>query len=206
MLQEISRAARPLARPDLFPRAHRNAFEALESLARHGFKGTRAASSTGPFRTAIRCVSSSSRGSSSSPTSATSRPSYELRRARMDAERMVVHRGPGAPVPAGGRRPHAVGRAQREADADLVCAGRRAGGAALRWDEPVRRWTGRWPRSRGCSVPGLPDEADSPQPSEEEHPRPVRSRCRSGAVAETVARAESGGPERRKAFRADLAA
>jgi hypothetical protein len=36
MMHEISRT-RPLARPDLFPQAHRNMVEALESLARHGY-------------------------------------------------------------------------------------------------------------------------------------------------------------------------
>jgi hypothetical protein len=53
MLQEIART-RPLARPDLFPQAHRNAVEALESLARHGYKGTGAGKSMGPLRVAIR--------------------------------------------------------------------------------------------------------------------------------------------------------
>jgi hypothetical protein len=36
MMHEISRTS-PLARPDLFPQAHRNMVEALESLARHGY-------------------------------------------------------------------------------------------------------------------------------------------------------------------------
>jgi hypothetical protein len=53
MLHEISRT-RPLARPELFPQAHRNMVEALESLARHGFKGTRAGTSLGPLRAAAR--------------------------------------------------------------------------------------------------------------------------------------------------------
>src|SRR5262245_33746274 len=53
MLQEIART-RPLARPDLFPQAHRNMVEALESLARHGYKGTTAGTSAGPFRPVIR--------------------------------------------------------------------------------------------------------------------------------------------------------
>src|SRR4029453_11908797 len=39
MLYEISRT-RPLAQPELFPQAHRNMVEALESLARHGYHGT----------------------------------------------------------------------------------------------------------------------------------------------------------------------
>jgi hypothetical protein len=53
MLYEISRT-RPLARPELFPQAHRNMVEALESLARHGYKGTRAGTKLGPLRAAAR--------------------------------------------------------------------------------------------------------------------------------------------------------
>jgi hypothetical protein len=53
MLHEISRT-RPLARPDLFPQAHRNMVEALESLARHGFHGTGAGKGLGPLRIAVR--------------------------------------------------------------------------------------------------------------------------------------------------------
>jgi hypothetical protein len=53
MLYEISRT-RPLARPDLFPQAHRNMVEALESLARHGYHGTGAGKGMGPLRVAIR--------------------------------------------------------------------------------------------------------------------------------------------------------
>ncbi len=53
MLHEISRT-RPLARPDLFPQAHRNMVEALESLSRHGYHGTSAGKSLGPLRAAIR--------------------------------------------------------------------------------------------------------------------------------------------------------
>jgi hypothetical protein len=53
MMHEISRT-RPLARPDQFPQAHRNMVEALESLARHGYHGTRAGSRAGPLRPAIR--------------------------------------------------------------------------------------------------------------------------------------------------------
>jgi len=53
MLREIART-RPLADPDRFPPAHRNMIEALESLARHGFHGTRAAGSAGPMRFLIR--------------------------------------------------------------------------------------------------------------------------------------------------------
>ena len=53
MLREIART-RPLADPDRFPAAHRNMIEALESLARHGYHGTRAAGSAGPMRFVIR--------------------------------------------------------------------------------------------------------------------------------------------------------
>jgi hypothetical protein len=53
MMHEISRT-RPLARPDVFPQAHRNMVEALESLARHGYHGTGAGKSTGPLRVVIR--------------------------------------------------------------------------------------------------------------------------------------------------------
>jgi hypothetical protein len=53
MLHEISRT-RPLARPDLFPQAHRNMVEALESLARHGYHGTGAGKRFGPLGAAVR--------------------------------------------------------------------------------------------------------------------------------------------------------
>jgi hypothetical protein len=53
MLYEISRT-RPLARLDLFPQAHRNMVEALESLARHGYHGTGAGKGMGPLRAAVR--------------------------------------------------------------------------------------------------------------------------------------------------------
>jgi hypothetical protein len=53
MLHEISRT-RPLAHPELFPQAHRNMVEALESLARHGYHGTRAGRTLGPLRTVAR--------------------------------------------------------------------------------------------------------------------------------------------------------
>ena len=53
MMREIART-RPLADPDRFPPAHRNMIEALESLARHGFHGTRAASRAGPVRWLVR--------------------------------------------------------------------------------------------------------------------------------------------------------
>jgi hypothetical protein len=53
MLHEISRT-RPLAHPELFPQAHRNLVEALESLARHGYHGTRAGKRVGPLRILVR--------------------------------------------------------------------------------------------------------------------------------------------------------
>jgi hypothetical protein len=53
MLYEISRT-RPLAQPELFPQAHRNMVEALESLARHGYHGTRAGENLGPLRAIVR--------------------------------------------------------------------------------------------------------------------------------------------------------
>ena len=53
MLREIART-QPLAHPEQFPQAHRNMVEALESLARHGYHGTRAATSAGPLRWLIR--------------------------------------------------------------------------------------------------------------------------------------------------------
>lgn len=53
MLREIARTE-TLARLDRFPEAHRNMIEALESLARHGYHGTRAARELGPLGTLIR--------------------------------------------------------------------------------------------------------------------------------------------------------
>jgi hypothetical protein len=53
MLHEISRT-RPLAHPELFPQAHRNMVEALESLARHGYHGTGAGKRLGPLRAVVR--------------------------------------------------------------------------------------------------------------------------------------------------------
>jgi hypothetical protein len=53
LLYEISRT-RPLAHPDLFPQAHRNMAEALESLARHGYRGTRAGERLGPLAVVVR--------------------------------------------------------------------------------------------------------------------------------------------------------
>jgi hypothetical protein len=107
MMYEISRT-RPLARPNVFPQAHRNMVEALESLARHGYHGTGAGKSAGPLRVAIRwgvrlvaryLVVSHVRNLSTRlrnlyglreiqaiPWSEERR---ELHRARLDAERMV---------------------------------------------------------------------------------------------------------------------
>ncbi len=53
MLAELARPS-PLARPERFDNDHRRAIEALESLRRHGFHGSRAASSLGPFRYVVR--------------------------------------------------------------------------------------------------------------------------------------------------------
>jgi hypothetical protein len=108
MMREISRT-RPLARPDIFPQAHRNMAEALESLARHGYHGTRAAQRAGPFRAAIRWtvqlvarylvvshirnVSTRLRnlyGLREIQALPGSEERRELRRARMDADRMVA--------------------------------------------------------------------------------------------------------------------
>jgi hypothetical protein len=107
MLREISRT-RPLARPELFPRAHRNMVEALESLARHGYKGTAAGSKAGPFRVVVRWgvqlvarylvvshirnVSTQLRnlyGLREIQAVPGTKVRYLLRGARMDAERMV---------------------------------------------------------------------------------------------------------------------
>lgn len=107
MLYEISRT-RPLAQPDRFPPAHRNMIEALESLARHGYHGTTAGKSAGPVRAGVRwgvqlvaryLVVSHIRNISTQlrnlyglreiqaiPGSV---ERHELRRARLDADRMV---------------------------------------------------------------------------------------------------------------------
>ena len=53
MMHEISRT-QPLARLDLFPQAHRNMVEALESLARHGYHGSGAGKRLGPLRVVVR--------------------------------------------------------------------------------------------------------------------------------------------------------
>jgi hypothetical protein len=53
MLAEIARKV-PLARPDRFLADHRRAVAALESVRRHGFRGSRAAASLGPARAVVR--------------------------------------------------------------------------------------------------------------------------------------------------------
>jgi hypothetical protein len=53
LLWEISRT-RPLAHPDEFPHAHRNMAEALESLARHGYRGTHAGERLGRLAVVVR--------------------------------------------------------------------------------------------------------------------------------------------------------
>ncbi len=107
MMREISRT-RPLAEPGRFPQAHRNMVEALESLARHGYHGTQAGRRAGPLRAGIRwgvqLVARFLVVSHIKNTSEQLRNLYglreiqavpgslerrELRRARMDADRMV---------------------------------------------------------------------------------------------------------------------
>jgi hypothetical protein len=53
MLGELARTT-TLADPDRFPAAHRRAVSSLETLGRHGYHGSLAARSMGPFRNAIR--------------------------------------------------------------------------------------------------------------------------------------------------------
>ncbi len=53
MLAELARTA-PLARPDRFEADHRRLIEALESLRRHGFHGSQAATALGPLRYVVR--------------------------------------------------------------------------------------------------------------------------------------------------------
>ena len=107
MMHEISRT-RALARPDLFPQAHRNMVEALESLARHGYHGTSAGKSAGPLRAGVRWavqlvarylvvsyvknISGKLRnlyGLREIQALPGSEERRELRRARMDSDRMV---------------------------------------------------------------------------------------------------------------------
>jgi hypothetical protein len=53
MLAELARTS-VLARPERFDRDHRRAIEAIESLRRHGFHGSRAGASLGPARYVVR--------------------------------------------------------------------------------------------------------------------------------------------------------
>lgn len=53
MLAELARPG-PLARPEHFDADHRRLIEALESLRRHGFRGSQSGSSLGPFRFVVR--------------------------------------------------------------------------------------------------------------------------------------------------------
>lgn len=55
MLGEIARAS-PIARPDRFEADHRRVLVTLESLRRHGYHGSRAASELGPVRTVVRTL------------------------------------------------------------------------------------------------------------------------------------------------------
>jgi hypothetical protein len=107
MLWEISRT-QPLAAPERFPADHRNMVEALESLSRHGFRGSRAGARLGPLRPvarwAVQLVARYLVVSHLRNLATTLRNLYtlreaeavpgteerrQLRRARMDAERMV---------------------------------------------------------------------------------------------------------------------
>jgi hypothetical protein len=53
MLAELARGT-PLARPERFDADHRRAIEALESLRRHGFRGSQAGASLGPLKVVVR--------------------------------------------------------------------------------------------------------------------------------------------------------
>jgi hypothetical protein len=107
MLWEISRT-QPLAEPERFPVDHRNMVEALESLNRHGFRGSGAGARLGPLRplarwgvqlvarylvvSHLRNVSTTLRnlyGLREIEAVPSTQERRELRRARMDAERMV---------------------------------------------------------------------------------------------------------------------
>jgi hypothetical protein len=107
MLTEISRTS-SLAEVERFPVAHRNLVEALESLARHGYRGTRAGSRLGPLKAPVRygvelvaryVVVSYIRnltttlrnlyGLREAQAVPSSQARLELHRARVDAERMV---------------------------------------------------------------------------------------------------------------------
>jgi hypothetical protein len=107
LLIEISRT-QPLARPERFPVDHRQMVEALESLARHGYKGSSAGRRLGPLRPVarwgvqlfarylvvsdIRNISTSLRNLYALREIQAAPGSFErreLRRARMDGDRMV---------------------------------------------------------------------------------------------------------------------
>jgi hypothetical protein len=107
MLWEISRT-QPLAEPERFPVDHRNMVEALESLSRHGFRGSGAGRRLGPLRAVarwgvelvaryvvvshLRNVATTLRnlyGLREIEAVPATQERRELRRARMDAERMV---------------------------------------------------------------------------------------------------------------------
>jgi hypothetical protein len=107
LLTEISRT-QPLARPDRFPTDHRQMVEALESLARHGYRGSTAGRRLGPLRPVARygveLIARYLVVSHLRDVSTTMRNLYilreiqalpgsperrELRRARMDGERLV---------------------------------------------------------------------------------------------------------------------
>jgi hypothetical protein len=53
LLRELARPG-PLARPERFESDHRRAVASIESLRRHGFQGSRAASVLGPFKVVPR--------------------------------------------------------------------------------------------------------------------------------------------------------
>jgi hypothetical protein len=108
LLRELART-QPLAEPELFPVAHQRAVAALESLARHGYHSTGAGKQLGPLRPVVRFlvqlvarylvvshlrqVSTDMRNlywareMQSKPFTEFRR---ELRRARMDAEGLLV--------------------------------------------------------------------------------------------------------------------
>jgi hypothetical protein len=107
MITELSRP-RPLARPERFPSDHRQMTEALESLARHGYRGSTAGRRLGPLQPAARwgvqLIARYLVVSHIREVATTMRNLYalreiqalpgsperrELRRARMDGERMV---------------------------------------------------------------------------------------------------------------------
>ena len=68
MLTELARTA-TIARPERFFADHQRAVAALESLRRHGYRGSRALPRLGPLTPSCAGASSSSRATSSSRTS-----------------------------------------------------------------------------------------------------------------------------------------